>query len=125
MDAAIAEQKQAQQQFDRTITLRQTDAIPQSELDNATEFLKTATAMFGVRTQELALLEAGTRPTEIRQAQAVLEEALAATYFIEILRGIVLRAATAADLQPFISGLLICGFVVLALSISRFRKTLG
>ncbi|MEZ6092014.1 MAG: ABC transporter permease [Pirellulaceae bacterium] len=45
-----------------------------------------------------------------------------ATYFIEILRGIVLRAAEFRDLIPSIVGLSVCGVVVLSLSVFRFQK---
>jgi ABC transporter DrrB family efflux protein len=48
-----------------------------------------------------------------------------ATYFIEILRGIVLRGADALDLIPSIVGLVICGFIVLWLSVMRFHKRLS
>jgi ribosome-dependent ATPase len=48
-----------------------------------------------------------------------------ATYFIEILRGIVLRGADFLDLLPWVAGLVICGLVVLTLSVSRFRKQLN
>ncbi len=48
-----------------------------------------------------------------------------ATYFIEILRGIVLRAADFRDLLPWVSGLIVCGAVVLTLSVSRFQKQLS
>jgi ABC transporter DrrB family efflux protein len=44
------------------------------------------------------------------------------TYFIEILRGIVLRAADFRDLIPSIIGLAVCGLVVLSLSVVRFQK---
>jgi ribosome-dependent ATPase len=50
--------------------------------------------------------------------------AIPATYFIEILRGIVLRGADAFDLIPSIVGLTICGVVVLWLSVIRFQKRL-
>jgi ribosome-dependent ATPase len=50
--------------------------------------------------------------------------AIPATYFIEILRGIVLRGATFFDLIPMIVGLTVCGMLVLTISISRFRKQL-
>ena len=48
-----------------------------------------------------------------------------ATYFIEILRGIVLRGADFVDLLPWVAGLAICGLIVLILSVSRFRKQLN
>jgi ribosome-dependent ATPase len=49
---------------------------------------------------------------------------LPVTYFLEILRGIILRAADFRDLLPHIAGLLICCAALLTLSITRFRKTL-
>lgn len=51
--------------------------------------------------------------------------AIPATYFIEILRGIVLRAADFIDLIPHIVGLTICCVIILTLSITRFRKTIA
>ncbi len=47
------------------------------------------------------------------------------TYFIEILRGIVLRGADFVDLLPWVVGLTACCVAVLMLSVMRFRKTLG
>jgi ribosome-dependent ATPase len=44
------------------------------------------------------------------------------TYFIEILRGVVLRSADLIDLLPWIGGLFLCCAVILTLSIARFRK---
>lgn len=46
------------------------------------------------------------------------------TYFIEILRGIILRGATLYDLMFWINGLLVCSVVLLALSAWRFHKSL-
>ena len=54
----------------------------------------------------------------------LLTFALPATYFIEILRGVVLRGSDALDLVPQITGLTVCCVVILMLSISRFRKRL-
>ena len=51
--------------------------------------------------------------------------AIPVTYFIEILRGIVLRGADALDLAVPIAGLTICTLAILSLSIARFRKQLG
>ncbi len=51
--------------------------------------------------------------------------AIPATYFIEILRGIVLRGADFMDLFPAVSGLTICCLVVLLAAVSRFRKRLA
>ncbi len=47
------------------------------------------------------------------------------TYFIEILRGIVLRGASFTDLLPWVFGLTTCCMVILSLSILRFRKQIG
>lgn len=46
------------------------------------------------------------------------------TYFIEILRGIILRAATLRDLLPHVAGLIVCCTAILVLSVARFRKQL-
>jgi ABC-type multidrug transport system permease subunit len=46
------------------------------------------------------------------------------TYFLEILRGVVLRAAGFIDLLPHIFGLSICCVAILTLSVVRFRKQL-
>lgn len=51
--------------------------------------------------------------------------ALPATWFIEILRGIILRGADAIDLMPSIVALTICGAVVLLASVMRFQKRLA
>ncbi len=50
--------------------------------------------------------------------------ALPATYFIEILRGIVLRGADLVDLGPSVVGLSVCCAAILGLSVARFRKQL-
>ncbi len=50
---------------------------------------------------------------------------LPATYFIEILRGIILRDANFADLTPAVVGLAACCVVVLVASVLRFRKRLA
>lgn len=46
------------------------------------------------------------------------------TYFVEILRGAILRGADLVDLRPHVAGLSACGAIVLTLSIIRFRKRL-
>jgi ABC-type multidrug transport system ATPase subunit/ABC-type multidrug transport system permease subunit len=51
--------------------------------------------------------------------------ALPVTYFVEILRGIILRAANFPDLVPHVIGLSICCIAILSLSLARFRKTLS
>ncbi len=50
---------------------------------------------------------------------------LPATYFIDILRGVVLRGAGFADLSTSIVGLTICTVVILLASVARFRKRLS
>ncbi len=50
---------------------------------------------------------------------------LPATYFIDILRGVVLRGAGFADLSMSIFGLTICTVVILLASVARFRKRLS
>jgi ribosome-dependent ATPase len=49
---------------------------------------------------------------------------LPVTYFVEILRGIILRGAAVADLAPHLLGLAVCCLVIVALSLARFRKQL-
>jgi ABC transporter DrrB family efflux protein len=51
--------------------------------------------------------------------------AIPATYFIEILRGIVLRGADIIDLGSSALGLIICGAVIMLLAEFRFRKKLA
>ena len=51
--------------------------------------------------------------------------AIPATYFIEIMRGIVLRGADFLDLLPWIIGLAICTALVLMAAVLRFRKQLA
>ncbi len=46
------------------------------------------------------------------------------TYFLEIVRGVILRSATAMDLLPHILGLLACAVVIIAISLARFHKQL-
>lgn len=51
--------------------------------------------------------------------------AIPVTYFIEILRGVVLRGADLRDLLPQTIGLIVCAAVIFSISLSRFRKQLG
>ena len=51
--------------------------------------------------------------------------AIPVTYFVEILRGVVLRGADLFDLTNSVFGLVICTVVILGLSITRFRKQLA
>jgi ABC-type multidrug transport system permease subunit len=50
---------------------------------------------------------------------------LPVTYFVEILRGVILRGAELRDLLPHIGGLVACCVVILGLSLTRFRKQVG
>ena len=54
----------------------------------------------------------------------VVTFAIPATYFIEILRGVILRAADFRDLLVPVIGLTLCGAAVLGLSVFRFQKRL-
>jgi len=49
---------------------------------------------------------------------------LPVTYFVEILRGVILRGADFADVAPDVIGLAVCCALILILSIARFRKQL-
>lgn len=49
---------------------------------------------------------------------------LPVTWFVEILRGVVLRGAGAADLVPAITGLAACAAALLTISVLRFKKQL-
>ena len=51
--------------------------------------------------------------------------AIPVTYFLEILRGIVLRGAQFTDLLPHVTGLVCCTLAIFAVSLSRFQKQLG
>jgi drug efflux transport system permease protein/drug efflux transport system ATP-binding protein len=62
--------------------------------------------------------------SEMPQIIYLITFAIPVTYFIEILRGIVLRGSDYLDLIPSILGLAICCVVILTLSITRFRKQL-
>jgi len=49
---------------------------------------------------------------------------LPVTYFVEIVRGVILRGADAVDVSSSILGLTLCCVVILFLSLARFRKQL-
>ncbi len=74
LDAANAEQVLAKSEYDRRDRLMQTNAVSRSDLDAAREKLEAAIANVEVRNNELAILQAGTRPEEIDQARAQVEE---------------------------------------------------
>ncbi|WDI40950.1 HlyD family secretion protein [Bremerella sp. P1] len=68
----------AKQNFTRRNELFEKNTISREEFDSASKELEAAIAEAGVRTQELDLLEAGTREEEIREAEGQLAEAKAA-----------------------------------------------
>jgi ABC transporter DrrB family efflux protein len=51
--------------------------------------------------------------------------AIPATYFIQILRGVVLRGADLLDLTQPVIGLSVCCIVILVISLTRFRKQIA
>ncbi|MEX1229658.1 MAG: ABC transporter permease [Planctomycetaceae bacterium] len=55
----------------------------------------------------------------------ILTFGIPVTYFLEILRGVVLRGADLFDLWPHVLGLVICTIVIFGLSIMRFQKQLA
>ncbi|MFO0972770.1 MAG: ABC transporter permease [Phycisphaerae bacterium] len=59
-------------------------------------------------------------PTVIR----LIGNLLPVTYFVEILRGIVLRGAEFRDVLPSVAGLVACCGAILTLSLTRFHKSL-
>jgi HlyD family secretion protein len=65
----------ATQNYERVANLVKKGAGTQEELDRATESLRVAQSTLIVRDQELSLLEEGTRPEEVAEAAAQLEEA--------------------------------------------------
>ena len=54
----------------------------------------------------------------------IIGNILPVTYFVEIVRGVILRGADFVDLVPSILGLAACCVVILSLSLRRFRKQL-
>lgn len=54
----------------------------------------------------------------------LVTHAIPVTYYLEILRGVVLRGADLTDLLPHVFGLLTCTVAIFALSLRRFRKQL-
>jgi ABC transporter DrrB family efflux protein len=55
----------------------------------------------------------------------LLTFAIPVTYFVEILRGVILRGADLIDLLQHVGGMFACGVVILGLSLARFRKQLA
>ncbi|MEW6745205.1 MAG: ABC transporter permease [Planctomycetota bacterium] len=54
----------------------------------------------------------------------ILSAALPATYFVDILRGVIVRGADLIDVMPSVFGLSCCAAVILVISVARFRKTI-
>ncbi|MCW5943815.1 MAG: ABC transporter permease [Fimbriimonadaceae bacterium] len=55
----------------------------------------------------------------------LLSDALPVTHFLVVIRGIVVRGATLAEVGPSVGALLAITSVLVAASVGRFRKTLG
>jgi HlyD family secretion protein len=72
---AESEQRLAEANYKRIQRLAGSNAVTQEELDRAIEALQANTGNVGMRKEELSLLEAGTRPEEIREAEAVVRQA--------------------------------------------------
>jgi multidrug resistance efflux pump len=68
----------AKDNHQRIQNLYEKQATTQESYDRAVSELKAAAANVNARTEQLALLEAGTREEEIREAEALLEESRAA-----------------------------------------------
>ena len=77
LSAAEAQLVLTEKNVARVQALREDEAVPTAQLDEATERLKSAKSMVEVRRQELAILERGTRPEELAAAQAAAEAARA------------------------------------------------
>lgn len=73
--AAEAELTLARQNFERIRDLFESKAVARAEFDESSQKFEAANAMAMVRKEELALLEAGTREEEKREARARVEEA--------------------------------------------------
>ncbi len=72
---AEAEKNLAEQNYQRLSKLKNTNAASPQEFDTVRESLDASMASVVVRQQELDLLKAGPREEELREAEAVLEEA--------------------------------------------------
>lgn len=75
VELAEAQLRLAQLTFDRIRNAFERNAATQDELDRATSELNVASARLSAAREELAKLQAGTRPETIAQARAQLEEA--------------------------------------------------
>ena len=88
---------------------------------------QVAAVLFSFMTMLPAVLLSGFMfpRSEMPEEIYFLTFAIPATYFIEIMRGIVLRGAGLFDLAPWICGLAICTIVVMTAAVLRFRKQLA
>jgi HlyD family secretion protein len=78
LDVAKANQQLARDNHQRAQDLYAKQATTQQNYDRAVSELKASEAMVNARTEQLALLEAGTRAEDVRDAEAQLEETRAA-----------------------------------------------
>jgi HlyD family secretion protein len=78
LNVAQAALKLAKDNHQRALKLYEQQATTQENYDRAVSELESAAASVNARTEQLALLEAGTREEEIRAAEALLEESRAA-----------------------------------------------
>lgn len=78
LKGAEAQLKLAQQSFDRAETLFKQGTFPKTQYDAAVEQLQNAKSTQTVRSNELAILEEGTRQEDLAAAKAKLNEANAA-----------------------------------------------
>jgi multidrug resistance efflux pump len=83
VEAAAAQRELAQLNFDKVKKSFEGGAASPEELDRATQQLKSAAAELERNSQQLKLLEQGTRPEEVAQARAALEQAKAALQAID------------------------------------------
>lgn len=75
LSAASAGFQLARRENERIVGLFQSNAVPKSEFDQASERLEAASAELEVRTQELQILQSGSRSQEIAIAESVEEDA--------------------------------------------------
>jgi len=78
LNVAQAVLKLAKDNHQRVLKLFEQQATTQENYDRAVSEVESAAASVNARTEQLALLEAGTREEEIRAAEALLEESRAA-----------------------------------------------
>lgn len=67
----------ARKEYDRAASLAGNRTISQQEMDQARTALDNAQSQLAIQQQQLDLLQSGTRPEEIAQSQALLEQAQA------------------------------------------------